>query len=373
MSRPRVVVIGAGMAGASAAWAFAERADVILLEAESAPGYHSTGRSAATWTETYGSSTARALTRASGAFLRDPPAGFAAGELVRQIGVLTVARADQADALEAFMADVGAHADRLDRVDAAGAVELAPWLDRGYLAAGAYEPGALSIDVDALHQGYLRGLRARGAKLLTDCRVQTFARAGGSWRLETSAGPVEGEIVVNAAGAWADEIARLAGLRPVGLVPKRRTAVLVEPPESEDPSGWPMVDDVGGEFYAKPEAGWLLVSPQDETPVAPQDAQPEEWDVAVAVDRFEQASGRPVRRVGRRWAGLRTFAPDRAPVIGPDPVAPTFGWLAGQGGFGIMTAPAAAAAIVGLMLDGALPAELKVAADALSPARFRKG
>jgi D-arginine dehydrogenase len=365
-----VAVAGAGMAGSAAAWELAAHARVALLEREAQPGWHSTGRSAAMLTETYGSAAVRALAGASRPFLEAPPEGFATAPLLSPRGMLHLAAPDQMaalDAAERFAAACGATTRRLE---AAEVCDLAPLLDRARVGGGLLEPDAQAIDIAALHQGFLRGLKARGGQLLTNAEITAVEREAGGWRLSTRAGTIRAGVLVNAAGAWADELAGLAALPPVGLVPKRRTAILLDPPEGADPGRWPMVIDVEERFYIKPESGLLLVSPADETPVPPSDAQPEELDVAIAVDRFERVTGRRVARVVRRWAGLRSFVADHDPVAGADPAEPRFVWLAALGGFGIMTAPAlgrlAAAAALG---HG--PPDIGLDPAPLGPARLR--
>lgn len=366
------LVIGAGMAGASAAAQLAPHGRVILLEAEDQPGYHTTGRSAALFSEMYGNALIRGLTRASRDFLFAPPEGFAAAPLVRPRATLYVARADQLALLDEFRAkpDVAAATERLS---AAQAQALVPLFAPGYLAGAALEPGSADLDVHGLHQGYLRRLKAAGGRLHLSARVQALRHAEGRWTASTSGGATfSAPVLVNAAGAWADELAALAGLRPRGLRPLRRTALLIDLPEGLDAQDWPATIDIAEQFYFKPDAGLLLLSPADETESPPCDAQPEELDVAVAVDRFERATGRSVRRVRRQWAGLRVFAADRSPVIGFDTDASGFFWLAGPGGYGIQTAPALGAAAAALARGLALSADLAalgVTAEALSPMR----
>lgn len=368
--RADVLVVGAGIAGSALAFELAAHAAVVLLERETQPGYHSTGRSAAMLTETYGTTVVRALAQASRPFLERPPEGFAAQPLLEPRGMLHVARPDQAAALEAAHRLAGS-VPGIRRVGAAEVRALAPLIDPAYATGGLLEPAAMAIDVAALHQGYLRGFRRRGGTLVTDAEVTGVARGATGWELATRAGGFSGEILVDAAGAWADQIAALAGVAPIGLVAKRRTALLLDPPEGLDPTSWPMVIDVDERFYVKPEAGLLLVSPADETPVAPCDVQPEELDVAVAIERYQRLTGRSVRRVGRRWAGLRTFAPDHDPVIGRDPETSTFFWLAGQGGFGIMTAPAMARIGAALIATGRMPEDVTLSPGQLGPGRLR--
>lgn len=364
-----IAVIGAGIAGASlAAQAIAERS-VVVLEAESQPGYHSTGRSAAQYIANYGPADVRALTRASRGFFEQPPEGFSDHPLLTPRGMLTVASEEAADRLaEEVAAGAGMEAITLEK-----ACALVPRLRRDRFAAAAYEAGSTDIDVAALHQGFLRRFRAQGGQVVTDARVEAIERTGGVWRVTTRSGVVEAETLVNAVGAWGDEVAGLAGLAPIGLQPKRRTALIVDGPE-EGCAHWPLVGDVGEEWYFKPEAGTkLLVSPADATPVPAGDVQPDELDVAIAVDRFERAVDIPVRRIEHSWAGLRTFAPDGSLVIGYAPGVDGFFWLAGQGGYGIQTAPAAGRTAWSLLKGDGVPADVAAAGldeAMISPARF---
>jgi len=351
-----IVVIGAGIAGASAAANMAEHARVALIEMEDRPGYHTTGRSAALYTKTYGPAPIRALSRASEAFYVDPPEGFAPHPLLSPRGALFLVRADQTAAAEALLAEVGtAH---LRRIGADQACTLCPLIRRDYLAEALWDDDARDIDVNALHQGYLRTLRAHGGRLICNAEVIAIAREGAGWHIDTRAGALRAPIIVNAAGAWADELAARAGVRPVGLVPKRRTAAIVAPPEGIDPGPMRMAVDVEEQFYLKPEAGKLLISPADETPSPPCDAQPEEIDIAICVERIERAFAVTVRRIEHKWAGLRSFVADKCPVIGFAPDAPGFFWLAGQGGYGIQSAPAAGRLAAALALGQAVPADI---------------
>jgi D-arginine dehydrogenase len=372
-TRADVLIVGAGIAGSALAYELAGRAAVLLIERESQPGYHSTGRSAAMLTETYGGPLVRRLAAASRAFLERPPAEFADEPLLSPRGMLHVARADQRVALERAEAAARPLLPGLRRLDAAATRALAPLLDASYVAGGLLEPDARAIDVALLHHGYLRGLRRRGGHLVTDAELGTISHGSRGWAIETTAGGFAAGILVDAAGAWADEVARRAGIAPLGLIAKRRTAVLIDPPADLDPTPWPMVIDVDERFYFKPEGRQLLVSPADETPIAPCDVQPEELDIALAVDRYESATGHRRPRITHRWAGLRCFAGDHHPVVGRDPAAADFVWLAGQGGFGIMTAPAMARIAAGLILEGRVPADLGLDAGALGPSRLRAG
>ena len=360
-----VLIIGAGIAGSSVAYDLAPQRDVVLLEREAQPGYHSTGRSAAMLSATYGAPPVRALARASYGFLTGPPPGFAQTALLSPRGMLHLACQDQLAALEA------ASSPALRRLDPAAVCDLVPLLDPAYVAGGLLEADAMAIDVAALHQGYLRGVRRQG-RLVTDAEVRAIARTADGWRIESTAGGFCAGVLVDAAGAWADGLAGLAGVAPIGLVPKRRTAILTPPPDGLDPSPWPMVIDLDERFYIKPEGKMLLVSPADETPVAPCDVQPEEIDVAHAVARYEEVTGRTVRRIGHRWAGLRSFVADHLPVVGPDPDVPGFVWLAGQGGAGIMTAPALARIAAAQITAGAPPPDLDLDPAIVGAGRLRR-
>lgn len=363
------IVIGAGMAGASVAAELARSARVILLERETQPGYHTTGRSAALFTVAYGPPAIRALSRASHAFFRGEGPGEPPADLIHPRGVLFVARADQSDEVAALQAELG---DAVDPVPTATARDMVPLLRPEYLASALIDRSAADIEVHGLHQHYLKSFRARDGALHLKSEVLGISRAGGDWVVETGQGPLRAPRVINAAGAWADEVAQMAGLRPLGLRPLRRTALLVAPPAGVVPDAWPMVVGVAEDFYLKPDAGKLLISPADETPSEPCDAQPEELDVAICVDRIETAFDIQVRRIEHKWAGLRSFLPDGTPAVGYDAGAQGFFWLAGQGGYGIQTAPAMARAAAALALGGPLPGDITaqgVTEAGLSPAR----
>lgn len=367
-----IAVIGAGIAGASVAAELASHRRVVLLERETQPGYHTTGRSAALFSETYGPPVIRALSRASARFFDAPPQGFATDALLSARGVLMVAREDQIDHLDALEEELRANANAR-RLDGTDVRSLVPLLRSGYAAGAMLEEGARDIDVHALHHGYLRRFRASGGEMRTDREILSLVRHNGGWEIETGKGKMLADVVVNAAGAWADEIASMAGVRPVGLVPKRRTALTVPAPANTDPASWPMVVDIEEQFYLKPDAGRLLISPADETPSPPCDAQPDEFDIAVCIDRIETAFDLKVERVENRWAGLRSFVRDKSPVVGFDPEAPGFFWLAGQGGYGIQSAPALARLSAALVLGRSIPADIAdegVAEAALSPLRL---
>lgn len=367
-----VAVIGGGIAGAGVSYFLADGRRVVLLEAESQCGYHTSGRSAALFSEIYGGAPAQALTRASRAFYEAPPEGFTQ-PLLKPRGVLYPATEATRHELDAKLADPG-FAAVTRRVTGDEARAMVPILTPEAVVEALYEPDACDIDTDALLQGFLRGAKQRGAQVITDARVSALRRRDGLWRIETPAGEVAAPVVVNAAGAWADEIARLAGLAPLGLTPYRRTAMTVAAPLDTGLSTWPMVVAADDHFYFRPEAGRLLICRAEETPSVPCDAAPEELDVAIAVNDFEEATSLKVERVLSKWAGLRTFAPDRAPVVGYDPAAEGFFWLAGQGGFGMQTAPGLSQVAAHLVKGEALPPAFAlqgVELSAISIQRFR--
>jgi D-arginine dehydrogenase len=346
----------------------------VLLERESQPGYHSTGRSAAVFTETYGNRAIRVLTGAGRAFYEAWAEGFAENPILKPRGALMFAMPGQEASLEAAWTDLSAIDPRVRRLDAGDARSMVPVLRADCVVGAVYEPDAMDIDVHELHQGYLRRLRQRGGRVVTDAEVLALCCDAGIWAVATRAGDFAAPVVVNAAGAWADVLAGLAGLPPIGLVPKRRTALTVAPPAGLDTGGWPMTLDIGENFYFKPDAGRLLVSPADETPMPPCDVQPDELDVAIAIDRLTRATTIEVTRVERKWAGLRSFVSDKTTVCGFDPLADGFFWLAGQGGYGIQSAEGMARCAAALIDGEALPPDIAAKgldAAVLSPARFR--
>ncbi len=366
-----VAVIGAGIAGASAAAEIAADARVILLEAEARPGYHSTGRSAAVYLPSYGPASIRAITRASGAFFDSPPAGFATHPLLSPRDVVFIARTDQAEALEQMHAELAAEAP-IRRLSAREVHERVPLLREGYCAGGLLDATGSDIDVAALHEGFLRSFRARGGTLAMNARVDSLARGRVGWEIEAGGQRITAPIVVNAAGAWAGEVAAQAGAERVGLVPKRRTALIVAAPEGFDPSGLPLTVDIDERFYLKPDAGRLLLSPANEDAQAPADAQPDELDVAVCVDRIQRAFSLDIRRIENKWAGLRSFVADKSPVLGFSAKAEGFFWLAGQGGYGVQSSPGMARLAAALVLGRSVPADIVdqgLNPDEISPVR----
>jgi D-arginine dehydrogenase len=368
------VIIGAGIAGASAAYELSRSRAVSILEREAQPGYHTTGRSAAVFSEIYGNAVIRGLTVGSRPFFAAPPDGFAGSPLWRSRPAIMIGRADQTAALDGLHAEAVRLVPTVRRLDAAEVRRAAPMLRPDYVAGGVIEPGAQDLDVDAIHRGFLRGAAANGARLVCDAEVRAIGRSGRLWRVATPAGEFAAPLLVNAAGAWCDEVARLAGAAPIGLVPKRRTVILFAPEPPTDVRDWPVVIDVAEQFYFKPDAGKLLGSPADETPSPPCDAQPEEMDIALAVDRIERAASFRIRRIEHKWAGLRSFVADKTPVVGFDDRVEGFFWLAGQGGYGIQTSPAMGRLAAALAAGEGVPADLAtlgVDAAALSPRRLR--
>ena len=365
------VVIGAGMAGLSVAAHLSRTARVAVVERESQPGYHATGRSAALYSELYGNATIRGLTRASRSFYFEPPVGFSEHPLVTKRDTIYFAMASEADRLEAF-AETLQSQDRPSLLSADQTRNLVPAFRPDYLSGALFESGSADIDVSAVLQGYAAQCRHQGVHIEFDRAVGELTRDADRWVVEGRATSLRAPIVINAAGAWGDEIASLAGAQPVGLVPKRRTAVLIEVPDGLSAHRWPAAIHVGESFYFKPDAGLLLLSPADEIPTAPCDAQPEDLEIAIAVDRFEQATGAVVPRLKSSWAGLRTFVADKTPVVGFDSRVPGFFWLVGQGGYGIQTAPAMARVATALALREPLPQDLVdqgVIQEALAPDR----
>jgi D-arginine dehydrogenase len=354
------IVIGAGIAGTSVAAELGNHMKVALVERENQPGYHTTGRSAALYTIAYGPPVIRALTRASGQFFNAPESPYLTAPLLSKRGVVFVAREDQLASMNALHKDLGSAVCALDASEVSKAI---PLLRKDYAVAGLFDATASDIDVHALHQHYLRKFKADGGTLLTNADV-TALDFGSNWTVQTKAGTLTAPIVVNASGAWADVIAERAGVSGRGLVPKRRTALIVAAPTGSIPDDWPMVVDVDEQFYLKPDAGKLLISPADAEPSPPCDAQPDELQIAHCVDRIERAFDLPIRRIDSKWAGLRSFLPDGCPLASFDNDAPGFFWLTGQGGYGIQTAPALARAAAALIQGESIPAD--IAAEGVS-------
>ena len=366
-----IIVIGGGIAGLSAAAALSRHAKVILLEAEEAVGYHSSGRSATMLHYALGDPLVRALTLASRGFFETPPAGFSDVPLGHRMPVLVHAREDELAELDALDSEIAPFAE-LERVGEAGILELCPAIRTGTGGAvsGLVDRNGIRLDPHALLQGHVRVLRHQGGQIVTGARVTAVEWASGRWTVETDHGAsFAAPIVINAAGAWADAIALLAEIGPLGLTPLRRTIITFDGPADVDTSSWPFAKTVGDELYFAPESGRLFASPMDEEPTDPCDAQPDEYEVALAAHRIEERTTMTVGRIHSRWAGLRTFAPDRHLIAGFDPRAEGFFWLAGQGGFGLQTSPVMAAVAESLVAGTPWPIG-PVSREELGPARF---
>ena len=356
------IVIGAGVAGLSAAARLSELGRVLVLEAEEAPGYHASGRSAALFEEHYGSPTTIALNRASRRWLEE-----AHGGVLSPRGFLLVGGRGEEALFEADLRKL-----QMEEITLGEARALVPLLDPGAVSRAAYHADAHDIDTHQLMQNYLREMRANGGELRCAERVCAIRRHEGRWQVQTESAKHEARLVFNAGGAWADTLAEMAGIAPIGLTAFRRSIAVVPAPEGVDVNAWPMILGANESWYAKPDAGRLLVSPAEEEPLAPQDAWPEDLTLAEGIARFEAHVRHKVRRLVSSWAGLRTFAPDRALVIGEEPQAPGFWWIAGQGGFGMQSSPAAGRLLADLVA-GRQPELDAATVAALSPARFGRG
>jgi D-arginine dehydrogenase len=367
---PDIVVVGGGMAGLSIAAILAGQARVLVLEAEDVPGYHATGRSVAFWTESYGGPLVQPLTTASGPMLRKPDAAFSKTSFLNPRGALHIGRSDDAAAAAEMLRLYGGRGVAMHSVERAALAQAVPGL-RPEWTVGVAEPSCMDIDAAALLEAYRRQLIRSGGELRCGARATSARRDGAGWRVEAEGGAISCAIVVNAGGAWADSFAQASGVAPVGITPLRRTVVQLrtDPPVPDD---LPLVIDLAGQFYFKGVGnGRLWLTPHDEVPDVPGDAAPDELAVATAIDRLHAVVDWRVAAVERKWAGLRSFAPDRAPVYGFDPLAPGFFWFAGQGGFGIQTAPAAALIGAALATGSPLPADVAhIDAALYSPDRF---
>lgn len=367
-----IAIVGGGIAGISAAYHLARHRSVVVLEREAALGYHATGRSAAEFAFRFHTPLVGRLAAASYPFLTAPPAGFSDIALLRRRGNLIVADTEKVDLLAKMYAAEGEGMPGVERLTVEQAVARAPILKADWVAGAFYDPDCWDIEAESLLQGYAKGARAAGASIRTGVELKAARREGSAWVLETNRGEVRAATLVNAAGAWADATANSCGVAPLGIVPYRRTAITVDAP-GVDVGALPEISDVDDTFYMKPDAGRLMVSPCDATESPPCDAQPEELDVAYAAWYVEQATTIPMRAVAHSWAGLRTFAPDKAPVVGYSAKAEGFFWLAGQGGFGIQTAPALGSLAAGLIVDGKVPenfAEHGLKAAPFAPGRL---
>jgi D-arginine dehydrogenase len=363
-----ILIVGGGIAGLSAAAALADHARVKVLEAEDQIGFHSSGRSATMLHYALGDRLVRALTLASRGFFDDPPDAFSEVPIGRPMPVLVYARDDELAGLDALDAEISPFA-KLERLDARGVRDLCPLL-KDDARHGIADRNGIRLDPHALLQGNLRYLRSKGGELVTGARAASIEGKAGAWQVRTErAGRFSAPVLVNAAGAWADLVAQLAGVRPLGLEPKRRTIITFDAPPGTRLDGLPFAKTVGDELYFAPESGRLFASPMDEVPSDPVDAQPDDHEVALAAWRMEERTSVKVEHIHSKWAGLRTFAPDRHPVAGFAPDAEGFFWLAGQGGFGLQTSPVLAAIVASLVAGTPWPIS-GVGTDELGPGRF---
>jgi D-arginine dehydrogenase len=373
-ARSDFLVIGAGVSGAAAAAELATAGTTTLIEMEERPGYHSSGRSAALYTPNYGPAMVRTIVAASAEFYRNPPAGFADHPLLTPRQAMSFVPAGHEAKIDEFMAAATPETPLIE-ISPDQACKLAPLLRREAVARASLDPHVMDMDATAIHQGFLRLLKHRGGSVVTDHRVVALERSAGCWRARTSTGTVfEAPAVINAGGAWADEIGQLAGLRPIGLQPMRRTAIIIASDPVLAPPTMPAVDDGATEAYVKLDAGRLMASLGDATPSPPCDAQPEDLDMAMIVDWLERNTHLTVRRIEHSWAGLRSFVPDHCPVAGFDRDGDGFFWLAGQGGYGIMLAAALGRIARALVVEGSVPSDLLargLSEAALSPDRLR--
>ncbi|WP_087692830.1 FAD-binding oxidoreductase [Pseudomonas sp. PE-S1G-1] len=356
MNQADYLIIGGGIAGASAGYWLSHHARVIVLERESMPGYHSTGRSAALYIAAYGTPQVRALTLGSRAFFDQPPAGFAEHPLLTPRGELLVDLIGDPGELQRQYLSAKALVPETRLLDVEESMSMMPILRREKVHGGIYDPTVCDIDTDALYQGYLRGIRRKGGEIHTDSEVQKLTRDGqGLWQVRTAQQHFSAPVIINAAGAWADHIGELAGAQKIGLQPKRRSAFVFSPPAELNIHAWPELAALNGSFYMKPDAGMFLGSPANADPVEPHDVQPEELDIATGIYHIEEATTLSIRRPARTWAGLRSFVSDGDLVCGFDPQVEGLFWIAAQGGYGIQTSPAMGQASAALVRGKPLP------------------
>ena len=368
-----IAIVGGGIAGISLACFLAPHRSVAVLEQEGALGYHSTGRSAAEFTLRDNLPPVNALARASHAFLTAPPEGFTSIPLLIPRGSVIFGASDKAALVRRRFEEATALGVAVEWLDEAAMLARAPILDPAYCAAAYFDPDYWDIEVDALLQAYARQARRDGAQILEGRAFSSARRIGGKWLVETNGETIAANVLVNAAGGWADSVAALCGVAPAGIVPHRRTAITVDLPDGIDAGRLPEMNEIEDSFYFKPEGGRLLASPADATPCEPADVQPEELDIAYAAHYVEEATTVKVRRVFSSWAGMRSFAADRLPVVGPASDEPGFFWLAGQGGYGILTSPALGSLAAALLTGNPVPELLAregIGAETFSPARF---
>ncbi|WP_018237370.1 FAD-binding oxidoreductase [Ensifer sp. BR816] len=368
MPNYNVAIIGGGIAGLSLAYFLSPHRSVVVLEREDALGYHSTGRSAAEFVLRYNAPEVCRLAAISKPFFDQPPQGFTEVPLLKRRGGVMIASSEKLARFEQILAEEREATPAIERLTVEEALARVPILKPGYAAAAFYDPNFWDIEVENLLQGYVRGARRNGCDILERREILAARHDGSGWSIETSAGEVSARIVVNAAGAWADPVAALFGVSPLGIVPHRRTAITVDLPANVDATSLPEINEIDEDFYMKHEGCRLLASPADATPCEPSDVQPEEIDVAWAAHYVEEATTVPVRRIFKSWAGLRSFSPDKLPVVGFARESPHFFWLAGQGGYGILTAPALGALGASLLAETPEPEGFRC--EGLDPARF---
>ena len=367
------IVIGGGIAGASVAYRLIEHGTVLLLEMENHPGYHSTGRSAAQFTKLYGNETIRGLVRLSENFLLSPPEGFSDASILTPRGAMFVGSASQKMALDEIKNTATQEECLVHELSVKSARKFVPVLRPEAFDNVVFEPESTDIDVHALHGGFLKAFGGQGGDVICDAEVLEMRQVKNIWHVRTKIGSFEAPVVINAAGAWGDVVAQRADVHPMGLAPKRRTVILFDPPSNVNIENWPLVIDADENWYFKPEAGKVLASPADETPAEPCDAQAEELDIAFIVDAIERMTTMKVGRISHSRAGLRTFLPDKTPVVGSAPDAEGFFWLVGQGGYGIETSPALGELASSLIVDGEVPAHFikeGFSIEDVSPERF---
>ena len=365
------LIVGGGIAGASAAYELAPFGSVLLLEAEDAAGYHATGRSAALFTRYYGGPEVRRVNASSSAFFRSPPPDFTQTPLLTPRGCLTVSSQEQSKDLDELLA-MSEPGEEIMDIDVKDACAMVPFLRPDRVKRAVIEANVADIDVATLHASYLKGAKARGAEVMLKQPVKGLSRSGTTWTAQTPRESFQATYLINAAGAWADQIGALARTRPIGLVPKRRTAIIIKAPDDIDCSALPALDFAEADAYLKPEAGKLMASPGDAQPMEPHDAWADDMDIAILADWIVRETTLKVEKIEHSWAGLRSFVPDEAPVVGFDGEVPNFFWLAGQGGFGIMMAPALAILTAELITGGRPSANSAGFADALSPLRLQR-
>ncbi len=351
------IVVGAGIAGASAAYELAEHSKVLILESESQPGYHSTGRSAALFTPNFGNRMVCSINKISELFFNNPPAHFIDSPLLKPRGALSVAAHGQDTELDQLLS-LSTPSHLIEEITAVDALSIAPFLRADRVGRAVLEKGVSDIDVATLLHAYVKGFKNRGGELIGNEAVESLSYKNGSWLVSTRNHTYQAQTIINAAGAWADQVGALAGAASIGLVPKRRTVITFDATTGYSLGDLPLVEFARSGVYMKPESGKLIASLADATPTSPQDVQPEELDVAVLADQIQQETLIPVNRILHRWAGLRSFVKDESPVVGFDHLVPNFVWLAGQGGYGIMMAPTLARAVAQLCLSGSLPKDM---------------